>query len=119
MEDQEGRTLSRLAELLESERTAATSATSATSEPQVSSQYTDPDLPRLVRQRLGDACRTLKIKPAPVLKQLDLWAYRKHELEEILGWPEATVQDHCRLLNREAEAGIDPRTVFQLLGRNA
>lgn len=55
-------------------------------------------LPARVRRRFVEACRRLGLDPAPVLKQFDRWRYPETDLLEMDGWPDRTVEAHCRLL---------------------
>lgn len=66
------------------------------------------NLPARVRHRFADTCTRLQIDPEPILAQFDRWQYPAKDLLEMDGWPDSTVEAHCRLLLVEIESGLEP-----------
>lgn len=72
-------------------------------------QYVDNrPMPDKLRARFRATCARLQIDPAPVLEQFDCWHYTAADLLEMDGWPDATVEAHCRLLVKEQAEGMTP-----------
>ncbi|TAM37737.1 MAG: hypothetical protein EPN61_14930, partial [Burkholderiaceae bacterium] len=61
-----------------------------------------------VRARFKEACAGLPVDPASVLGQFDRWHYTGPDLREMDGWPDATIEAHCRLLVKEQAGGTMP-----------
>ncbi|TAM54172.1 MAG: hypothetical protein EPN61_00225, partial [Burkholderiaceae bacterium] len=72
-------------------------------------QYVDTrPMPDKLRARFRVTCVRLQIDPAPVLEQFDRWHYTGPDLREMDGWPDATIEAHCRLLVKEQAGGTMP-----------
>lgn len=65
-------------------------------------------MPDTLRARFRVTCVRLQIDPAPVLEQFDRWHYTGPDLREMDGWPDATIEAHCRLLVKEQAGGTMP-----------
>ena len=65
-------------------------------------------LPEGVRHRFHQACTRLRMNPAPVLTQFDLWNYTQYNLLEMAAWPEDFIEAHCRVLADEYFHGFEP-----------
>ncbi|HEU0196692.1 MAG TPA: hypothetical protein VFQ88_05690 [Nevskiaceae bacterium] len=68
------------------------------------------DLAGKVREWFTTTCTRLGIDPAPVMRQFDGWQYPERDLREMAGWPDATIEAHCRLLVRERGEGHRPHS---------
>lgn len=54
-----------------------------------------------VRKRFGAACKRLNLPVRRIAAQFDSWKYTDADLAEMAGWPDETIDAHCRLLYAE------------------